>query len=325
MHLVFLTDRLKKAFIAMNHQDVFSDVFSTLRLHSNLYFRAQFNGRFSVEVPREHRTVRFHLVLKGNCYLHVPGQEPVPISKGDLALIPNGGSQILSAAPYLTPLPLATILAAAPPENGMLDYGEGLPGVNLLCGYCSFDNAIDHPVLTALPALLLLRPQELQNTPSIVTVLNLLSQEAEQEEPGMTEILSRLLEIIFIQAVCRTSQHQTDIKQGFIAALRDQKIAKALNAIHNQPQDSWTINSLAQQAGMSRARFAERFAELVGIPPIGYLTQWRLIKSRALLSTTSLDLEEIANRCGYRSASAFSRRFKEEFTIGPGAYRSNKK
>jgi len=308
----------------MNHQDILSEVFSTLRLSSNLYFQAKFQGEFAIEIPNEKRIVRFHLVLDGACYLKVPGLHTVHLRKGDIAIIPNGLSQSLSSATDMHPVALECILKDNPIENGKLHYGNGSVSANLLCGYCCFDDAIDHPVLTALPALIMIQAEDFKNDPGSIMPLIFLSLEAELEAPGMTGILSRMLEVIFIQTVRRITLNNESNQGGFIAALSDQKLSKALNAIHNQPQNGWTIESLSQQAGMSRARFADKFTNVVGVPPISYLTTWRLMISRTLLSNTILDIEEIAIRCGYSSASSFSRRFKQTFKIGPGAYRKNK-
>lgn len=305
----------------MNHQDILSEVFSTLRINSNLYFRAQFCGAYSVEVPQERRCIRFHLVREGQCYLEVPGTEPVVIKKGDIAIVPDGALQILSANTDLKPVPLADVLEQGALEKGLLNYGQGSCQASLLCGFCTFDEAIDHPILTALPKLIILSPRELEKEPWAIATLELLAMEAELEAPGMTGILSRLLEIAFMQAVRRITHNQISSQGGFIAALTHAKLSKALHVIHNEPQVAWTIEGLAKQAGMSRARFADKFVKTVGVPPIGYLTKWRLMKGRSLLSGTNLDMEEIANRCGYASATSFSRRFKEEFDIGPGAYR----
>jgi AraC-like DNA-binding protein len=317
-----MTDRLKQDY--MNHQDILSEVFSTLRLSSNLYFQAKFQGDFSVEIPNEKRIVRFHLVLEGDCYLKVPSLHSVHLQKGDIAIIPNGLPQSISSATNIAPVALEHILQETPIENGKLNYGSGNVSANLLCGYCSFDETIDHPVLMALPPLIMIQADDFKSDPQSIMPLMLLSLEAELEAPGMTGILSRMLEVIFIQAVRKITLNIENNQGGFIAALSDQKLSKALNAIHNQPQKRWTIEDLSKQAGMSRARFADKFTNVVGVPPINYLTTWRLMISRNLLSNTILDMEEIANRSGYSSASSFSRRFKEAFKIGPGAYRKNK-
>jgi AraC-like DNA-binding protein len=311
----------------MLEPDVLSEIFSTLRLNSSLYFRARLSGGYSIEVPQERRTIRFHLVRKGRCLVTVPGEESVELGQGDLVIVPDGASQVLAAGEGIPPVPLGDLLAGGPPENGTLDYAAGrpgeakTPGVSLLCGYCVFDEAMDHPVLTSLPKSMTLRSRDLGDQPCTRTTLSLLAMEAELDAPGMTGVLSRLIEIVFLQAVRGMAGSDARQPAGFIAALRDANVSKALRAIHGDPRANWTIEGLASVAGMSRARFADRFARLVGTPPINYLAQWRLLKGRALLADTNASLEEIALRCGYASAASFSRRFKQEFGIGPGAYR----
>jgi transcriptional regulator GlxA family with amidase domain len=108
---------------------------------------------------------------------------------------------------------------------------------------------------------------------------------------------------------------------GYLAALADPQLSQALAAIHQQPGIAWTIGALARRAGMSRARFALRFGAVVGVAPIAYLTTWRLMKARALLANSTLDMAEIAARCGYASVPSFTRRFKQAVGIGPGAWR----
>ena len=249
---------------------------------------------------------------------------------GDLIIIPDGAPQILSSGKGIPAVPLGDVLARFPVENGMLGYAGNdaaevrYPSVDLLCGYCVFDEAIDHPILKALPRSMVLRSLDLADAPCTRAALGLLAMEAEQEAPGMIGVLSRLIEIVFLQAVRGGGDGGAQHPAGFIAALRDSNVSRALEAIHRDPKVAWTLESLAAEAGMSRARFADRFAKLVGVTPINYLTQWRLMKGRALLAETSVSLEDIAQRCGYASASSFSRRFKQEFGVGPGAYRKSR-
>ena len=314
----------------MLRPDVLSEIFSTLRLNSSLYFRADLSGGYSVEVPRERRTIRFHLVRKGKCLVSVPGEPDIELERGDLVIVPDGASQVLAAGPGIPPVPLGEVLAAFPPENGRLRYAAEddaravLPDVGLLCGYCVFDEAIDHPILTGLPKSIVLRSRELAGAPCTRGALELLAMEAEMEAPGMTGVLSRLIEIVFLQAVRGETGGSAQRSAGFLAVLRDNNLSKALEAMHGAPQENWTIEGLASAAGMSRARFADRFARLVGMPPINYLARWRLLKGRALLADTSASVEDVAVRCGYASAASFSRRFKREFGMGPGAYRKSR-
>ncbi len=308
----------------MDHQDVLSEVFATLRLTSALYFRAALSGAFSIEVPAESRRIRFHLVRHGTCWVSVPGQAPVALAPGDVALIPNGASQTLSAAPALPSVSLADLMVAGADSGGVLRHGEGAVAADLLCGFCAFDESLDHPVLRDLPALIVLRPSELGAEPWAAAGLRLLQLEADLDGPGATAILSRLIEVIVIQAARRTVGSMRERPAGFLAALTDPALSKALAAIHATPERDWRVVDLAGLAAMSRAGFARRFAEAVGLTPIDYLTEWRLARARALLTDTRLSMDDIAERCGYRSVPSFTRRFKARFGEGPGTFRRSR-
>ena len=305
----------------MNNQDILSDVFSTLRISGGLYFRAELRGDFAVAVPQERRRIRFHLLRRGRCWVAVPGADAVELSEGDLAIVPDGAGQVLSAAPDAAPLPLAEVMAGGGLVEGVLRYGQGDRQTSLLCGFCHFDEAMDHPVLTNLPGLLMVRLEDLGAEPWAAATLRLLSLEADLAAQGTSGVLARLLEIVFIQALRRMTPKPEAAAKGFIAALSDARLSKALHAMHGEPQHGWTIRDLARLAGMSRASFAESFASVVGVPPLGYLTAWRLMKARGLLAASDLDMAEIAERCGYASVPSFTRRFKAAFGLGPGAYR----
>lgn len=308
----------------MDQTDVLSDVFATLRLTSALYFRAELAGAFAVAVPQEARRIRFHLVRHGSCWVSVPGQEPVALAPGDVALIPDGAEQTLSSAPDLRPVPLADVMAGGAVSGGVLRVGDGGASASLLCGFCAFDESLDHPVLRDLPPLIVLRPGELGAEPWAAAGLRLLQLEADFAGPGGTAILSRLIEIVVIQAARRAVGDLGSRSIGFLAALTDPALSKALAAIHTAPERDWRVVDLARLSALSRAGFARRFAETVGATPIDYLTDWRLAKARALLADTPLSMDDIAERCGYRSVPSFTRRFKARFGEGPGSFRRSR-
>ena len=195
--------------------------------------------------------------------------------------------------------------------------GDDGPRTELLCGFCQFDEAVDHPVLASMPGLVVLRSRHLAAEPWTLATLRLMALEADMAAQGTTGVLSRLIEILFIQTLRPTASSTELADNGYGAALTDIHLARALKAVHSHPGEVWTVQSLARIAGMSRTRFAERFTALVGLPPIEYLTHWRLMKARMLLRTTDLDMQEIADRCGYASVPSFSRRFKQAFGTGP--------
>lgn len=309
----------------METKDLLSDVFSALHITSNLYFTARLGGRVAVRVPKERRRIRFHLVLRGHCWIGVDGERPVAMSEGDIALVPNGSSQTVSTDMDVVAVPLEDAIEGGALRNGVLHAGDG-PGKTLvLCGFCRFDEDIDHPVVKSLPSLIHLRASDLGAEPWTAATLRLLELEANLNAQGTTAVLGRLIEIVVIQATRRLASTQDGGGNGFIAALSHPALSRALNAIHRAPEKPWRVEDLASEAGMSRARFADTFTTLVGVPPIEYLTDWRLIRARALLSDTALGMEDIAERCGYASLPSFSRRFKSRFGMGPGAFRRSRR
>lgn len=305
--------------------DLISDVFATLRLQSDLYFRADLSGAFAIAIPAEQRLIRFHFVRHGTCLVRAGAAGGwIAISEGDLAIVPNGAIHVLADAQDRIAVPLGeVVVGGALDENGNLTYGDGHGRVQLLCGYCRFDEAIDHPIIANLPPAIVLRSRDIGHEPWLLAALRLLSLETDLDGQGMKGILSRLLEILFIQTLRRASP--PDGYPGYMAALADPNLSKALLAMHRAPERRWTIAELARLSGMSRARFADRFAATLGVPPIGYLTTWRLMKARLLLRETDLGIDEIALRCGYASLPSFTRRYTAAFGMGPGAYRRAEK
>jgi AraC-like DNA-binding protein len=190
-----------------------------------------------------------------------------------------------------------------------------------LCGFCSFDEDVEHPAVSSLPALIVLSARDLGAEPWVAETLRLMSLEADLSGQGMGGVLGRLLEVAFIQIVRRMRATAANADPGYISALADPWLSKALLAIHGAPQRPWTIAELAKSSGLSRAVFAEKITSAVGLPPISYLTNWRLMIARRLLRETDLGIEEIALRCGYKSLPSFTRRFKAAFKVGPGSFR----
>ncbi len=300
--------------------DVISDIFSQLHLHSRLYFYTDFRGDYGIEIPKEKRLVRFHYVQQGRCYIAIPEVGEYELKEGSLILIPNGAAQMIKAAPTSPIVSLHDVIQQQGIENDTLSFGEGEAETKLLCGYCQYDDSVDHPVVAKLPPAIIVDQDTLdESNRDLAFTLRLLAEEVATQRIGMRGVLNRLLEILFIQTF-RLSMSNDD-SESFIAALQDNKISHSLNLIHNQFELKWTTAQLAKQVGMSRARFSARFTHLVGMPPITYLTKWRLLKSRTMLRNKFSSIQNIAEKCGYDSAASFARTFKREFNLSPAAYR----
>jgi len=304
-----------------DNKDVLSGVFSTLRLETGLYFRANLAGSEAVRIPSERRRIRFHLVLQGSGWVSVGSEPPVPLGEGDLVLVPDGAAQVLGAALPQVLTPLEEAIARGDLADGVLSVGEGAERILLLCGFAGFDEALHHPAMADLPPVIHLRPNHLGAEPWMAATLRLLALEAGLDGAGSPAIVARLVEITLIQTIRSLAKDGEMGRNGFAAALLHPALAPALRAMHLEPARNWRVSDLAVAAGMSRSRFSARFTDLVGVPPLTYLTDWRLARARYLLRESGDSVAQIAARCGYASVPSFTRRFRQRFGIGPGEFR----
>lgn len=295
--------------------DLLSDICSSLRLRAELYFRAELDAPFAVALPEEAEHIRFHCLLEGVATVSVPGAAPVTLAAGDLVLVPGGAAQTLSSGDEGPATALDTILAQVPVVDGCLRVGSGDPDCRILCGYLGFDPTLRHPLLSVLPKVIVIR----RDDAVCGSALRLLRDEAGQAGGSASFVLHRVVEILLIQSLRRAAAETSD--HPFMAALNDPHLSRCLSAIHADPGRDWSVASLARQAGLSRSILSARFATHLNMGPSAYLTLWRMGRARELLADTALPIEDIAERCGYASLPAFSRRFAATFGMGPGQWR----
>lgn len=305
--------------------DLLSDVFSRLRLSGDLYFTTDFAGGWGVHIPPEQQTIRFHLVVHGQCWVTVDGaNEPTSLREGEFVLIPHGAGQQLLSARHAPSLALEKIVSSDnPASDGVLRHRAMGSGTDcrLVCGFCHFDHHVSHPLFRGLPSMIVLNTQTTGQLPWLADAIRLTTIEANRSGQGVRAIISRLIEILFMQAIRAQTHLPAGLGNPFMRAMVDPQLAPALEAIHEEPDRDWTLTSLAKTARMSRTQFARRFRDTLDQTPIQYLIDWRLSTARQLLRDTDLAIADIAFRSGYRSVPSFTRRFKERFDITPAAYR----
>lgn len=302
--------------------DVISEIFDTLKLQGLLYFRTDFTGPWGVSVPEFAPAARFHFVLAGKCYVRL-GEVLVELLPGDLILIPAGKSHTLSNSEKSSCPPLERVLDDAGYDGrGVLQLGnkDDEAATRMLCGHFTFRQGASHPVLDALPGFLHVNSEQRAANPILDDVLRLLARCMAKNASGGDAAMIRLAEVVFVETVQAGAMHSESL-QNVLRAFSDEKISRALDLIHSNPEKNWSVEALASQVAMSRSRFADRFSLLMGTGPMAYLADWRLQRAMQQLQNSRVSVQEIACRSGYKSSSAFTRAFTEKLGLSPSQYR----
>ena len=301
--------------------DPLGEVLQLLRLTGVLHCRAELTAPWGIELPALAGVMMVEVVIAGHCWLTLADREPLYLPRGSLALLPRGSGHRLRASPADPATPLADIPVELIGERfEIMRHGGGGESTRIV--YCGvrFDHILAHRLLQVLPEVLIVHSDDADHDWLHDTV-RLLSREAERMLPGHETVVTRLADILVIQAIRAWIERTDDARLGWIGALRDRHIGQALTLMHRQPATDWRVDSLAQAVGMSRAGFAARFTALVGEPVLHYLTGLRMgLAHRALLETTD-SLAVIAERVGYHSEPAFHRAFRRVMGVAPGAVR----
>jgi AraC-like DNA-binding protein len=204
----------------------------------------------------------------------------------------------------LLPMPCPHTLIALDPD-----------GADLVCASIELGDSIGSPLAKAFPEVLILRIDEMT---TIAATLELLFSEAFGERYGRNAALDRLVEYLLIQ-ILRHAIDSGVLTSGVFAAMSDPRLARALHAMHERPAQSWTLENLAETAGMSRARFAVNFRRSTGLTPMTYLTRWRMSIAQALLKQGK-PIKQVAHAIGYRSPAALTRIFTRCVGLPPSEW-----
>jgi AraC-like DNA-binding protein len=304
--------------------DTLTEVLQTMHLESVLLCRAELSTQWGIRLRAEYGA-KFHIVTVGQCWLQVENlNTPVHLSTGDLVVLPHRVSHILCDAVTSSVTNLEHILSLEPVGGfKLLKYGGDQMGVTttIISGGINFRHTPSNPLLAALPSLIHVKGEEGQALPWLLTTLQSFDYEMATDLPGGQTVLTRLADILFIQAIRSYIARLPDHQGGWLQALCTPGISVALSLIHRHPERDWTVSSLAQHASMSRSSFAARFTQLVGVPPLRYLVNWRMNKAVELLHDKQLTVKEVAIQVGYSSEVVFSQVFKRWSGCPPGLYR----
>jgi AraC-like DNA-binding protein len=255
----------------------------------------------------------FCAVLEGRCRLAVDGQRVLTLEAGDFVLLPATPGFTLSGFDAVKPMLVDPKLAPAPSAEVRHGSRGGRPDVRLLGGYFVFDSPDAALFVSLLPALLHVRGVE-----RLSLLVRLVGEESSEHRAGRELVLTRLVEVLLIEALRSTSGDEAP--PGLLRGLADARLAPAIRQMHSQLERSWTVALLARTAALSRSAFFERFTRTVGLPPMEYLLAWRMAVAKDLLRREDVGLAEVAERVGYGSASTFSTAFSRHVGRPPGRY-----
>ncbi|WP_369149059.1 AraC family transcriptional regulator [Streptomyces sp. R44] len=308
--------------------DVLSDVVAVTRTGRPRSAQVRWHAPWGQEFASVPGSAGFQVILQGSCWLLRADAQPIQLDAGDVVFLPHGSGHTLADSPGTA----LTAPACGPPDDHEPDNayasdsvdrsGEGGPVTVVLCGAYQLDPSRTHPLLLTLPDLIHLPAHE-DRHPELRSAVGLLAAELENPRLGTSAIVPALLDtlLLYILRVWFKEQPSRGDTTGWAAALNDPPVTAALHAIHRDPAAPWTVATLAAEAGLSRAPFARRFAMLIGRPPLGYLTWWRMTTAARLLRTSDAPLRSVATQVGYASEFAFANAFKRTHGTAPGAYR----
>lgn len=303
--------------------DPLSDILDSLSLKGQFHYHACFHTPWAIAVPELGDAIRFHYAVQGECYVSTGDARPIHLQQGDLVLVPAGGAHTLVDSLGREPADIEAVKRDAGYDGGnTLVVGEGSEdrATQLLCGHFTFAEGSDHPLLRSLPSLLEVPARVRNKTFWLDEALRLMARQMSKSNPGSTAVAHRMSEIIFIETI-RCCSDQSEHLAGLIEAFSDRKISRAIRAMHSNVSLPWTVETLANEAAMSRSRFADRFQELVGCGPLTYLAEWRLQTARRLLQDRRVSIQQVAGQIGYQSPAAFTRAFANMFSESPSNFR----
>lgn len=324
--------------------DILSDVLRGVRLRGAVFYYMSYGTEWAAEAPAAQEiasavlpgadhVIEYHAITKGSGWAAVLGEQPVRLEAGDVILFPRGDAHVMSSAPGLRPQRFDAEWVQAhrdDPRPIPINYLGNQSGVtleapaphadtNVVCGFLGCDLRPFNPLVATLPRLLHLRAS--QDSAWIAATLQQAVGASFDRRPGNEVVLERISEMIFVHAVRRYLDALSDQATGWLAGLRDRHVGRALVLLHATPARDWTIEKLGQEIGLSRSALNERFVQLVGSPPMQYLTNWRMQLAARLLRESHANVASIALEVGYDSEAAFARAFKRLVGLPPAAWR----
>jgi len=314
--------------------DALSEALRSLRLSGGLFFDARFTAPWSVitqvapkfwkpVLAEPNHVIAYHFVLEGSLFASVESGNPVEIKAGEIVLVPRNEPHILASDTGLRPVAAEVVIPLARPGSiTEINYGGGGRPTRIVCGFLATD--AKNPILHSLPSVVRVDVRECAVQEWVGSSVRFAASELAHGNRPNSNVIVRLSECLLAEAIRHhvTANGQAD--GGWFRGFNDPQIGRALAAIHHNVAHDWTVDGLAREAALSRSAFMDRFASLIGMPPIRYLALARIQTAKLQLQETGQAIRQIAHACGYDSEEAFSRAFKREVGTPPAKWREQK-
>lgn len=312
--------------------DPLADALRSVRLSGGLFLDGRFTAPWCVSarigteeltafVPGLVQVIGYHVVLEGRMNLAAAGEPAVEVRAGEIVLLPRNDVHVMSSGAGQAPVN-STDLIRRSMDGGLLEirHGGGNEPTSIVCGFLGTQERYN-PLLAALPKVLKVDIASATSRDWIEASVRFAAQELMRGRLASSSVMSRLSEVLLVEAVRAYTHNVGDQAQGWLRGLADPRIGRALALIHADLAAPWTAESLAREVALSRSVFMDRFASLVGMPPIRYLASWRLNTAKRYLSESTMGVPQVAAAVGYDSEEGFRRAFTREFGLSPADWR----
>jgi AraC-like DNA-binding protein len=312
--------------------DALSELLRAVKLSGAMFFKSSCSAPWCLNSPpsrsflpyirsRATHVIEFHHLTEGTAFVKV-GEEVTPLAAGDIVMMPHGDAHVMGAGIGGAPIDgNAALPALWAGKLALANFGGGGPVTGLVCGYLACDGQLIKPVLAGLPRVVRIN---LRTDPAGDWLDNTLRHalaQAAARTPGSDVILAHMAEVLFAETLRRYLLSLPEGRSGWLAGAGDPAVGRALAALHRDPAHDWTLELLAQEAGISRSALTDKFTRFLGQAPMAYLADWRLELGAEALRSTSRSVQRVALDVGYDSEAAFNRAFKRRFAAPPARYR----
>jgi len=323
-------------------RDPLSDVLRTVRLRGAVFFMLDISSPWTagmpdgetlapIVVPQSQQVISFHVITRGSCWGGLPDDPSHHLETGDVIVFPRGDGYFMSIPPQPARPPnverafgFMRKMTSGQPPFVVTDGGGGPDQLGVICGFLGCDVRPFNPLLATLPRMLHIKGAQRTRDDRLDRLMEIAVADARDQGPGAESVRLRLSELMFVEVIRRYVTTLSAAETGWLAGLQDEFVGRALGLLHERAAHPWTLDELAGDVGMSRSAFADRFARLVGEPPIQYLTRWRMQLAARLLSDGTSKVSAVALEVGYDSEAAFSRAFKKIAGASPAAWRQRR-